>query len=54
MAQPVSPAQAQAELMAAVASNAQSEAEAEAMIGAATVAALSPADRRALRRVLST
>src|SRR5262252_10636334 len=38
--------------MAAVASRAHTEAEAEAMIRAATVTTLSPADRRALRRIL--
>jgi hypothetical protein len=41
-----------AEMMAEVAAGAQSEAEAEAMIGAATVTALSPRDRAALRRLL--
>jgi hypothetical protein len=49
---PVTPIQAQAELMAAVASQAQTEAEAEAMAGAATVGAIAPADRAALRTVL--
>src|SRR5206468_517482 len=44
--------QALAELMAAVASQARTEAEAEAMAGAATVSAISPADRAALRVVL--
>jgi hypothetical protein len=38
--------------MATVASRAQTEAEAEAMIGAAAVAAINPADRAALRAVL--
>jgi hypothetical protein len=46
---PVNPA---AELMAAVASQARSDAEADAMAGAATLLALSPADRRELRTVL--
>jgi hypothetical protein len=49
---PVTPQQAAGELMAAVASRAQTEAEAEAMAGASAVAALSNADRAALRRVL--
>ena len=44
--------QAQAELMAAVASHAQTEAEAEAMAGAAAVASIAAADRAALRRIL--
>src|SRR5436305_4885405 len=44
--------QALAELMAAVASQARTEAEAEALAGAATVNAISPADRAALRVVL--
>jgi hypothetical protein len=52
LAAPVTPQQAQAEWMAAVASQAQTEAEAEAMAGAATIAALSPADRAALQRIL--
>ena len=52
MRQGVTLTQAQAELMAAQAANAQNEAEAEAMIGAASVAVLTPADRAALRRVL--
>jgi hypothetical protein len=51
MAQPA-PQAATAEYMAAVASRAQTEAEAEAMIGACTVATISPADRAALRRIL--
>ena len=38
--------------MAAAAAQAASEAEAEALVGAASVAVLSPADRRAIRRVL--
>ncbi|MGE2736323.1 hypothetical protein [Mycolicibacterium vaccae] len=46
---PVNPA---AELMAAVASQARSDAEADAMSGAATLLAISPADRRELRTVL--
>src|SRR5262245_66415899 len=41
-----------AELMASVAARTQSEAEAEAMIGAATSASLSRADRASLRRML--
>jgi hypothetical protein len=41
-----------AELMAAVASQARTEAEAEAMIGAATIATISAADRAALRQVM--
>jgi hypothetical protein len=44
---------AHAELMASVAAGAASEAEAEAMIGAATVATLTPRQRRQLRRVLA-
>jgi hypothetical protein len=51
-AAPASPSQAVGELMAAVASQARTEAEAEAMIGAATVTAISPRDRATLRRVL--
>jgi hypothetical protein len=51
-ATPPTPTQAQGEYMAAVASRAQTEAEAEAMIGAAAVATISPADRAALRGVL--
>jgi hypothetical protein len=43
---------AMAELMAAVASQARTDAEAEAMIGAATVATISAADRAALRQVM--
>ena len=50
---PMGEAEAFAELMAAVASGAQTEAEAEAMIGAATITALSPRERRELRRVLA-
>ena len=46
---PVNPS---AEFMAAVASEARTDAEAEAMTGAATLLAISPADRRELRRVL--
>ncbi|HEV2787305.1 MAG TPA: hypothetical protein VGV67_12985, partial [Solirubrobacteraceae bacterium] len=52
MAAPSTLSQAQAELMAAQAATTQSEAEAEAMIGAATLASLTAADRRALNRVL--
>src|SRR5689334_20004754 len=50
-AAPMSQHEAMAEFMAAVASGAQTEAEAEAMIGAATMTMLSPADHAALRRV---
>jgi hypothetical protein len=49
---PPTATQAVAARMAQVASRAQSEMEAEAMIGAATVATISPADRAALRRIL--
>jgi hypothetical protein len=49
---PLNPQTAQAELMAAVASRAQTDMEAEAMAGAATVYAISPADRAALRAIL--
>ncbi|MFL6208284.1 MAG: hypothetical protein ACJ74W_05505 [Pyrinomonadaceae bacterium] len=49
---PLTHQQALGELMAAVASKAQTDAEAEAMIGAATIITLSPADRAALRRIL--
>ncbi len=49
---PMSAQQAQAEYMAAVAAQAQTEAEAEAMIGAATLGAISARDRAALRDVL--
>ena len=52
VAQPLTPQQATAELMAAVASQARTSAEAEAMVGAASVAAISPRDRATLRRVL--
>jgi hypothetical protein len=45
-------AEALAEMMAAVASRAQSDAEAEAMIGAATITVLSARDRAELRRLL--
>ena len=45
-------AEALAEMMAAVASRAQTDAEAEAMIGAATVTVLSARDRAELRRLL--
>jgi len=41
-----------AELMAAIASQARTEAEAEAMVGAATLLSISPADRAELKRVL--
>jgi hypothetical protein len=51
-AQPPTPQQATAEFMAAVASQARTQAEAEAMVGAASVAAISPRDRATLRRVL--
>jgi hypothetical protein len=44
---------AHAELMASIAAGAATEAEAEAMIGAATVATLTPRQRRQLRRVLA-
>jgi hypothetical protein len=44
--------EALAELMAESASHEQHEGEAEAMIGAATMTAIGPADRRALRRIL--
>jgi hypothetical protein len=53
LASPMGETEALAELMAAVASGAQTEAEAEAMIGAATITALSPRERRELRRVLA-
>jgi len=49
---PMTQQEALAELMAAVASRAQSEAEAEAMIGAATANLMSRADRRALRAMV--
>lgn len=49
---PMGEHEAMAELMAAVASEAQHETEAEAMAGAAAATVLSPADRRALREVL--
>lgn len=44
--------EAVAEMMAEAATHELHEAEAEAMIGAATVSVISPADRRALRRIL--
>jgi hypothetical protein len=44
--------EALAEMMAEAAAHEQHEGEAEAMAGAATVTVLSPADRRALRRIL--
>lgn len=49
---PLTQQQALAEFMATAASQAQSEAEAEAMIGAATMATISPADRAALLGVI--
>jgi hypothetical protein len=49
---PLSEQQALGELMATAASNAMTEMEAEAQIGAATIIALSPHDRQALRHVL--
>jgi hypothetical protein len=52
IAAPLTSQQAIAEVMAQRAARTRSAAEAEAMVGAATVAALSPADRAALRRVL--
>jgi hypothetical protein len=51
-AAPITPSQALAELMAAVASQAQTEEEAEAMAGAATLMTISAADRSDLRRIL--
>jgi hypothetical protein len=51
-AAPPSPQEALAEFMADVAARAQTEAEAEAMVGAATLATLSPTDRAALRNIL--
>src|SRR5262249_50074837 len=53
LAHPPTAAAAHAELRAAIASGASTEAEAEAMIGAATVSALSARERRELRRVLA-
>jgi hypothetical protein len=50
---PVTPQQATAEFMAAAASQASTEAEAEALIGAATITTLTPADRARLRRLLT-
>jgi hypothetical protein len=44
--------EALAEMMAEAASHEQHEGEAEAMVGAATLTVISPADRRALRRIL--
>jgi hypothetical protein len=44
--------EALAEMMAEAASQEMHEGEAEAMAGAATVTVISPADRRALRRIL--
>lgn len=52
VSQPVTEHEALAELMAEAASHAQQESEAEAMAGAATFSAISPRDRRALRRIL--
>jgi hypothetical protein len=49
---PLTRRDATAELMAAVASQAQTDAEAEAMVGAATAVTLSRADRAALRKIL--
>jgi len=49
---PMTQQQALAEFMATAAAQSQSEAEAEAMIGAATVATISPADRTALLGVI--
>lgn len=44
--------EALAEMMAEAAAYEQNEAQAEAMVGAAAVSVISPADRRALRRIL--
>ena len=44
--------EALAEMMAEAAAHEQNEAQAEAMAGAAVVTVISPADRRALRRIL--
>jgi hypothetical protein len=52
VAAPATHQEALAELMADVAARAQTEAEAEAMVGAATLATLSPADRATLRNIL--
>ncbi len=49
---PVTHNSAVAEMMADAASTAHGEGEAEAMVGASTVTVISPADRRALRRIL--
>jgi lysozyme family protein len=54
MSGPLTEQQALGELMAAAASKAISDMEAESQIGAATVIALSPRDRRALRAVLAS
>lgn len=54
MSGPLTEQQALGELMAAAASRAVTDMEAEAQIGAATVIALSPRDRRALRAVLAS
>jgi hypothetical protein len=48
----ISPHEALAEMMAAVASRSASDAEAEAMTGAAAVTIVSPSDAAALRRIL--
>jgi hypothetical protein len=53
LAAPLTESQALAELMAAVAAEAHTESEAEAMIGAATVYALSARERREIRRVMA-
>ncbi|HEX8723266.1 MAG TPA: hypothetical protein VF736_21795 [Pyrinomonadaceae bacterium] len=51
---PLTAQQGLGELMAAIASKAQTDMEAEAMAGAATVITLSPADRAALKNVLAS
>jgi|GEM_PF-1101248 len=51
---PLTAQQGLGELMAAIASKAQTDMEAEAMAGAATVITLSPADRAALRNVMTS
>jgi hypothetical protein len=53
LAAPLTESQALAELMAAAAAEAYTESEAEAMIGAATVYALSARERREIRRVIA-
>jgi hypothetical protein len=50
----VSQHEALAEMMAEAAAHEQHEGEAEAMAGAAAMTVISPADRRALRRILHT